>query len=439
MKWSARHCLISVLSVLSIGLAVGCECEDDPTDETCTNGVDECDENAAPRCSTYGTSQLCTRNESHCLTWQDQPQNFLNCLPVQCTESCIEGALQCSANHKTQMCQSLGNGCNGWIDNAVDLLNCCQDACTLGNTQCNGKDIQTCVKGASGCTEWTVSQTCPVACQNAQCSECAGTCTLDTYSCNGKTLQKCVKSGNCNTWVNQKTCSAYCKAQEGICTDDLPPCKLKPGSKATILQWTDGDTLWVRAKTDGTCNDYEYDSESKQWKNIRFDIRVEGIDAPECDKERNTYGYYTCIKNTSYDCDNEPMGYEAWDAAQKMLPYQSVVTISCEKTQTDGSCGFDTTKKRNLAYIGYEKNNASYDFATELARQGYAFANIEFAQSTSKIGQICAAQKEAINAKIGLWSLASTVDGVLNKMCTAKGGKKQNLKGLESKCNNLIK
>ncbi|MBR4984680.1 MAG: thermonuclease family protein, partial [Proteobacteria bacterium] len=153
-------------------------------------------------------------------------------------------------------------------------------------------------------------------------------------------------------------------------------------------------------------------------------------------KAQNSFYYYTCIKDSKYTNDNERMGYDSWNWASQLLPFNAEIIVSCEKTLSDGSCGYDATRHRRLAYIGYERNNASYDFATEIAREGLAFANVEFASTTSKIGEICAAQKEAISAKRELWSLAPTVNGVLALMGRDK---QRNLKNLESRCNAQMK
>ena len=53
----------------------------------------------------------------------------------------------------------------------------------------------------------------------------------------------------------------------------------------------------------------------------------------------------------------------------------------------------DATGNRILAYLGYVKNNTSYDYSTEMARLGMAFSNTKF--SSSKRRQICMAQKDA--------------------------------------------
>lgn len=243
---------------------------------------------------------------------------------------------------------------------------------------------------------------------------------------------------NCPYWETIQECDTVCSPEFGKCFDGLPACKFTNNIKATILQWTDGDTLWVRAKSDGNCNDHEYSAEQSDWQNIRYDIRVHGIDAPECSKQQNKYRYFTCVQNTTYyttNNQNEPYGYEAWVEAEKMLPYESEVLLSCDKTNTDGTCVFDRTEDRYLAYIGFTQNNASYDFSTELTRKGLAFSLTKF--DSSKRSDICKAQKEAMNAQRNIWSLADhTVSGVSAKFGPSK---KNWLKYMEKRCNDAMK
>ena len=83
MKISARSCLLSVLGILSMGVVAG-GCGSESGDDTgCVLGINECIEDAT-QCSLLGTTQICMRNEMQCLTWQDQPQNFLGCQPSPC-------------------------------------------------------------------------------------------------------------------------------------------------------------------------------------------------------------------------------------------------------------------------------------------------------------------------------------------------------------------
>ncbi len=210
---------------------------------------------------------------------------------------------------------------------------------------------------------------------------------------------------------------------------------------AKVRQWTDGDTVWVVAKSDGSCNDYEYDAEDKKWKNIRWRIRVHGIDAPECSKAKNQYYYYTCIQDSKYTNTNERYGYESWKWAETLLPYNSVVTLTCDDyDKSTGICEYDATAddeadedevvyNRFLTYIGYAKNSASYDFSTELAREGLAFSNTKF--SSSKRKAICDASKEAKDNGKNIWSLGSSVSDVLNKMGKKK---KKGLKNMAKTC-----
>lgn len=397
--------------VLALGCCLGA-CSDDGKKAECDL---PCDSQGAVSCQNVeGTTftAMCDWDEkAGCFQWS--PQEF-------CEGKCDNG-----------VCRSQSEG---------DVCNTCSE---VGVRSCLGKDLVECRKMADGCLKNDVVETCPIACSGAACSACPTNCTEGEYQCSGKTLRQCVKnaSTDCTEWKTIKTCGAFCKAEYGVCTEDLPSCLLKNGVTATVRQWTDGDTVWVVAKSDGTCNDYEYDSESKRWKNIRWRIRIHGIDAPECKKAQNKFYYYTCVKDTNYTDTNEPYGYESWVWADKLLPYGSDVILTCEDVdKKTGVCIYDATAdddadedqqvyNRFLTYIGYSKNNATYDFSTELAREGLAFSNTKF--SSEKRSQICSASKEAQDARKNIWSLGSTASEVLSHMGKSKS---KGLKNMAKTC-----
>ena len=89
----------------------------------------------------------------------------------------------------------------------------------------------------------------------------------------------------------------------------------------------------------------------------------------------------------------------------------------------------DATGNRILAYLGYVKNNTSYDYSTEMARLGMAFSNTKF--SSSKRRQICMAQIDAQSAHVGIWAT-----GGLSQMGS---GKRNGLKNMERICQNAMR
>ena len=320
-------------------------------------------------------------------------------------------------------------------------VNCpveCVTTCELGSRQCSGMSVQECVVGSDGCNTWQDVEVCPKACANGACAECPTVCTEGQKTCHGKTLKECKMVNGCLNWNTVKTCQSYCVSDKGICTDDLPACEFKNGSQAKIDRWKDGDTLVVNAYSpDKTCNERKWNADYQYWQQIRFDVRVHGVDAPECSKAKVTQDngsyYYECKKDTYYDNENEPYGYEAWLGAKGLVPQNMIVTLSCDDPYSDGTCPMDATDQRYLAYIGYSKNNASYDFSVETARAGNAFSNTNFA--CDKRADICRAQKEAQNNKAGLWSLGNSVDAVISKMGSTK---RKWLGKMTSKCNSAM-
>ncbi len=112
------------------------------------------------------------------------------------------------------------------------------------------------------------------------------------------------------------------------------------------------------------------------------------------------------------------------DTAVILLPADTEVMITCDKPESDGTCPLDATGNRELAYLGYVKNNTSYDYSTEMARLGMAFSNTKF--PSSKRRQICMAQKEAQSSHVGIWST-----GGLSQMGS---GKRNGLKNMDKLC-----
>ena len=459
-----------VIASILMGLMACSGCDESSSDDA-DNNEDDCiifGNIVCPidqtRCS-GNLVQKCSINLFGCFYWKDvqacevcsdgacsgtssQPCQDGSCSeipPKNCTNACTQNDARCEGN-VLQFCAVGEDGCTFWKDektcpNGCEIDHCvadnlpteCETQCNVGQSYCKGQNVVECQTDADGCPVEVEIEQCSGTCSNGECVACSNSCEIGSKKCLGKTLSECVDKDGCARYESVKKCESSCYPDVLKCSEDLPTCKIIDGRKGTILQWTDGDTLWVRAKTDGTCNDYEYTANSSgvySWKNVRFDIRLHGIDAPECSKAQNQYYYYTCKQDSSYGNDNEPMGYEAWDAASKLLPYNTEITIYCEQTQNDGTCALDATKKRYLTYIGYEKNNASYDFSTELARMGYAFSNTKFTSSKRKV--ICDAQREAQQAKVGLWSLGDTPEDVFSQMGSDK---RKWLSSMTSKCN----
>lgn len=446
--------LVLAICVLGVSMA-SLSCNDDSGSNDlcgfqCVDG--------ATLCAEDGKTQLvCRRGVDGCMTLEHSKvcDNGCrldgSCIDGVCGESCDVGAIACDGNVLKKCVSDAATGCTkfettvcegGCLDGAcVSDKPECQDACNEGEANvCDGKSLKSCVRNSStGCTEYKLTP-CPNGCADGACI-CSPECSEGPYACFGKTLKQCrTDAAGCGYYETVKRCT-YCNKDIGKCTEDLQgleECQLKNGAKATILQWTDGDTVWVRAKSDGTCNDH-LNSDATKW--VRWRLRIHGIDAPECSKAFNDHKYYTCVKDTNYSDNNERYGYESWKWASDNLPYQTVVTLTCDQQTSNGVCVFDNTSdddadddqqvyNRFLTYLGYEKNQASYDFSVELARQGLAFSNTKF--SSSKRAKICASQKEAIDQKKNIWSLGNSVSAVLNQMGKSK---RKGLSNMSKLCN----
>lgn len=436
-----------------------------------------CNESGAEGCYTFDLADRsvlararCEYSESAgCLQWSlveacDKTCEANVCDPVvepgRCDFPCsVPGASECHTfesggekllgravcvNDEKAGCKrwSLVEECNDTCEeNVCDPVpgGCVSDCLTVGERSCRHGDVVECQEVDSGCLKKILVESCEGYCDGGQCKECPTSCTEGSRTCFGYVLKQCKRNSiGCLDWEDVKQCEVFCSKETGSCSEDLPACKLTNGATATVVQWTDGDTLWLYPESKGLCNEKKFDPKEKKWKNIRWRARIHGIDAPECTKERNKYYYYTCIKDSVYTDTNEPYGYEAWDWAQTKLPFRTEVVLTCDKTNWEtGACQYDATAdddaedpsyNRYLVYLGYSEGSASYDYSTEIARKGLAFSNTKFA--SSKRSAICRASKEAKDAKVNIWSLADTVSGVLEHMGYTKQRGLKNMPGI---------
>ena len=405
-------------------------CENDAcvnTQQGCDIGTRKCSGMDLMECKASGDSSAWSKLET-CTTACE------NDACVNSQQGCDIGTRKCDGMDLME-CKASGDS-SAWSKLETCTTACENNACKssgpaiceVGRIACSGINRRECIDD-NGTIKWKLLETCPRSCKDGECSdECPATCTPDTYSCSGKTLSKCEPRENgCYGWQTQKNCERFCYADVGKCAEDLPLCELTNNSNAALIEWVDGDTAWVRPIGNGKCNEYEYDSETSNWVRIRFNIRIHGIDAPECTKAYNGR-YLTCTQDTNYTNDNERYGYESWQAAVSLVPAETNIILTCDDPEPNGTCPVDATGHRDLAYIGYSKNSASYDFSTELTRLGMAFSNTEF--SSSKRKDICLAQKEAQDANIGIWST-----GGLSQMGSAK---RRNLSDMETICKRAI-
>jgi hypothetical protein len=219
-----------------------------------------------------------------------------------CSDQCTAGAKQCSSSGSVVECKALATGCTDWVvektcpqgqacsGGACLAATACMDQCTSGATRCTtGGQVQTCVRLASGCTDWSfpamcsgmmtcalpatscaappactmgavrcaaaspavetcdatgrwvATQSCPQACAMGQCTASAS-CTAGAVRCNGKNVEVCNASGS--AWLYREACVVGCSL--GQCTD---PCTggARRCNGDTVETCTDGGTSWAVA------------------------------------------------------------------------------------------------------------------------------------------------------------------------------------------------
>lgn len=413
----------------------------------CGSGSENCSSSDWNTCISAHSMECCAAESLAFCDWDKCLSDYSNKI---CADLVSGDFLSCEVSLLGYACPE-GYFCPGTCSSFSD---CVQNAaftcpagyvCASGNCQslndCTAVQGFSCPAGyycASGncqsLSDCTLNSTQPVVCPEGtyclshlmDCSDLSGCipnaqCPDGYYCTPGSTCDKgakCIISSTCQIGY-------YCPADKSPCTNGVgcvqkADCPIKSGSKATLVNVTDGDTIWVKISGDN-CNAKKYD------------IRLHGIDSPECTKDRQPNFYYSCIKSTSYGNDNEPWGYESWKGLSDILAGNPELTITCEEFEKDGSCGFDATDNRRLAYIGLTYNGKYIDLATESARQGLSFARTDF--NSSKLGSICSAEfKDAVVNSSGMWS-QGTYDQVINSMGSTK---KKWLKKHKTVCNNKM-
>lgn len=239
-----KYCELQANGCYDWGAPAACSANQVCSGGRCADScVNQCTENAR-QCS--GASVIeCKRLSSGCTEWVNptacasgQVCSAGSCVPGgQCTNQCTEGATKCTATGLQQSCVKLASGCTDWtLPAACPQGQTCPNSgtactavpCKAGDKRCNGTTVESCDAAAN----WVATQNCPQACQNGVCSA-ATTCVPGAVRCNGSNVEICNSSGT--AWLYNQTCNVGCA--NGVCTD---PC-------------TPGDTR-CNGKTPETCN-----------------------------------------------------------------------------------------------------------------------------------------------------------------------------------------
>ena len=157
---------------------------------------------------------------------------------------------------------------------------------------------------------------------------------------------------------------------------------LREGSQGTVTRIIDGDTVHVTV--DG-------------WYHR---VRIQGINAPECENEASDGGGFICVR------DAEWWGYMAYQAMIEIAEGESV-TVRCDEAESM-PCPQDEFE-RYLAFLDSE----SGDLGEQLVRAGGAMSFTKF--ESSRRARYCQAEDAALTDEVGMWTLGDR-DAVLSRM-----------------------
>lgn len=212
----------------SFGAATACDsslvcsvgaCVDTCTD-ACTEGAMACSGGAVVQCVKLSTG--CTEWVNPTACPAGEICNGGTCVQQgACTNQCAEGATECTANGQQRTCVKVSSGCTEWtLPQTCPSEQTCPNSgnkctlvpCTPGTTRCKGTLVESC----DAQSNWIATQTCPQACQAGACTT-AVACTPGAVRCNGSSVEICNSSGS--AWLYNQTCNVGCSG--GVCTD---PC-----------------------------------------------------------------------------------------------------------------------------------------------------------------------------------------------------------------------
>ena len=210
--------------------------------------------------------------------------------------------------------------------------------------------------------------------------------------------------------ANGDGCSNKCKKEEGKCL-------VQNGTVGNVLLVVDGDTLKIVITDDGNKDHAESNAVT---------VRMHGVDSPECNKKltpsevKPSYSAHACDPDTYSDYSNkeknEKGGYEASQFVKNLVfseENKGKVLVECEtRSAADPTCLVDATGGRYLAYIKVKKDGKLVDLGEELVRAGYGMAYTDF--TSQRIDTYCAAEKDAVEKKAGVWSYGASFDDVVN-------------------------
>ncbi len=162
------------------------------------------------------------------------------------------------------------------------------------------------------------------------------------------------------------------------------------GAVGRVLHVVDGDTVIVNVG---------------QVAPLRYKVRLQGINAPECLKKDIRTREGDWLKGCSQD--EEYYGLASYEGMVALAEGKQVV-ISCDNPQPGGWCPQDDYGR----YLAYLEVNGQ-DLSTQMAWKGNALSYTIF--YSSKRAAICAAEYDARDKDRGMWA-AGTVSEVIARM-----------------------
>ncbi|MCL2326184.1 MAG: hypothetical protein FWC40_06800, partial [Proteobacteria bacterium] len=186
----------------------------------CAVGSKSCQDGAVVSCETNASGCQMWGSKTYC------PPGYYcsggTCVEAySCDDACSLSQRTCDGNYAMYCRHDYATGCNQWNVSEYCSDRCaggycestCTDKCLAGETSCDGNRVMACRLGSNGCTDWYVSRTCASSevCSMGECRPpCAGAvCTIGETQCEGERVVTCVADAGtgCPKWGSAVNCA----------------------------------------------------------------------------------------------------------------------------------------------------------------------------------------------------------------------------------------
>ncbi|MDX2013645.1 MAG: vWA domain-containing protein [Myxococcaceae bacterium] len=272
----------------------------------CTLGATQCSNN---------TVRTCVTGPGGCTQWQTSETCSYGevCSNGSCNSctGCAMGASRCTATGVEECEWNVFSGCTQWVGRACPSGSVCANgacascttACTAGAKRCTGRNVETCVADARGCTSWSLTEACTTFCSGGACGVCGTSCANGTMRCNGNGIETCgIDANNCPVWGPAQNCPPNSYCANGTCASCATTC-----TEGTKRCGAAGVVETCQLQPTG-CRAWMQTSQCDVGGGERCEL---GVCIPPCMNACQA-GAKRCTGNAPQRCETAPTGCTVW-------------------------------------------------------------------------------------------------------------------------------